>query len=57
MSRQCCDAKAYVFFGDRCGDAFDQDDGFRRAFATGTDLMWLIDLCAPLGLDVLPPPV
>lgn len=56
MSRQCNDAKAYVFFGDRCGEAFEQDPGFGRAFVTGVDLLWLIDLCAPLGVDVLPPP-
>ncbi|WGX94338.1 RES family NAD+ phosphorylase [Nocardioides sp. L-11A] len=56
MSRQCNDARAYVFFGDRCGDAFAVDDGFGRTFATGVDLLWLIELCAPLRVDVLPPP-
>lgn len=56
MSRQCNDVKAYVFFGDRCADAFTHDASFGRVFATGADLMWLIDLCAPLGVDVLPPP-
>lgn len=56
MSRQCNDTEAYVFFGDRCGNDFRQDDGFGRSFATGVDMMWLIDLCAPLGVDVLPPP-
>lgn len=55
MSRQSNDAKAYAFFGDRCGDAFEQDDGFGRLFATGADLLWLIDLCAPLRVHVLPP--
>lgn len=54
MSRQCNDAKAYVFFGDRCADAIDQDLSFARIFE-GPDVLWLIDLCAPLGVDVLPP--
>jgi hypothetical protein len=53
MSRRCNDAKAYVFFGDRCGDAFIQDSTFGRLFATGADQLWLIDLCAPLHVDVL----
>lgn len=56
MSRQCNDTKAYVFFGDRCASAFDRDPTFARIFATGSDLLWLIDICAPLGVDVLPPP-
>jgi RES domain len=53
MSRLCNDAKAYVFFGDRCDDAFIQDSTFGRLFATGADQLWLIDLCAPLHVDVL----
>lgn len=53
MSRLCNDATAYVFFGDRCGDAFEQDGSFARLLATGVDQMWLIDLCAPLHVDVL----
>lgn len=53
MSRLCNDAKAYVFFGDRCAGAFVQDVTFGRLFATGTDQLWLIDLCAPLHVDVL----
>lgn len=53
MSRLCNDAKAYVFFGDRCDDAFIQDSTFGRLFATGSDQLWLIDLCAPLHVDVL----
>ena len=53
MSRLCNDAKAYVFFGDRCDGAFLQDSTFGRLFATGADQLWLIDLCAPLHVDVL----
>ncbi|MEZ0343122.1 RES family NAD+ phosphorylase [Mycobacterium sp. pV006] len=53
MSRLCNDAKSYVFFGDRCSDAFIQDVTFARLFATGADQLWLIDLCAPLHVDVL----
>ena len=53
MSRLCNDARAYVFFGDRCDDAFIQDTTFGRLFATGADQLWLIDLCAPFHVDVL----
>ena len=53
MSRLCNDARAYVFFGDSCDDAFIQDTTFGRLFATGADQLWLIDLCAPLHVDVL----
>lgn len=53
MSRLCNDAAAYVFFGDRCADAAVQDATFGRLFATGADQLWLIDLCAPLHVDVL----
>jgi hypothetical protein len=53
MSRMCNDAKAYVFFDDRCGDAFTQDPSHARIFASPADQMWLIDLCAPLHVDVL----
>ena len=53
MSRMCNDTKAYVFFGDRCADAFTQDLGHARIFASPADQMWLIDLCAPLHVDVL----
>ena len=53
MSRLCNDAKAYAFFGDRCDGAFTQDSTFGRLFATGADQLWLIDLCAPLHVDVL----
>ncbi len=53
MSRLCNDSKAYVFFGDRCADAFAQDTSHARIFASPADQMWLIDLCAPLHVDVL----
>lgn len=53
MSRLCNDAKAYVFFGDKCDRAFSQDTTFGRLFATGADQLWLIDLCAPSHVDVL----
>ncbi len=33
MSRLCNDAAAYVFYGDRCADAFVQDATFGRLFA------------------------
>lgn len=53
MSRLCNDAKAYVFFGDKCADAFAQDPSHARIFAGPADQIWLIDLCAPLHVDVL----
>ncbi|WP_343600518.1 RES family NAD+ phosphorylase [Mycobacterium sp.] len=56
MSRMCNDAKAYVFFGDRCGgdrQAFTQDHDHARIFASPADQMWLVDRCAPLHVDVL----
>jgi hypothetical protein len=60
MSRLCNSAKAYVFFGDRCGGtkgAFAQDPSHARIFASAADQMWLIDLCAPLHVDVLLKPL
>jgi hypothetical protein len=56
MSRQCNDAKAYVFFGDTCSDAFTQDPSHARIFAGPADQIWLIDRCAPLHVDVLMEP-
>jgi hypothetical protein len=56
MSRQCNDAKAYVFFGDRCADGFTQDPSHARIFASPADQIWLIDRCAPLHVDVLVEP-
>jgi hypothetical protein len=56
MSRQCNDTKAYVFFGDRCADAFTQDPSHARIFASPADQIWLIDRCAPLHVDVLMEP-
>lgn len=53
MSKRYDSEKAYVFFGDRCADAFAQDDSFARAFALSADLEWLIDIAAPLRIDVL----
>jgi hypothetical protein len=57
MSRMCNDTKAYVFFGDRCADAVTQDPTHARIFASPADQMWLIDLCAPLHVDVLLEPL
>jgi RES domain len=60
MSRQCNDTKAYVFFGDRCAGekdpAFVQDPSHARIFVSPADQIWLIDLCAPLHVDVLMEP-
>jgi hypothetical protein len=56
MSRQCNDANAYVFFGDRCDGALVQDPTHARIFASPADQIWLIDRCAPLHVDVLMEP-
>lgn len=55
-SRQCNDARAVVLFGDQCTDAIYQDDTFARIFQSGPGLDWLISVCDPLRVDVLPPP-
>lgn len=52
MSRMCNDAKAYVFFGDRCGDAFEQNTTYARILGIAPDDQWLVDLCQPLGVDL-----
>lgn len=54
-SRLCNDTQAVVFFGDRCNDAIEQDPSFGRLFQSGVGLDWLISVCAPLHVDVLPP--
>jgi RES domain-containing protein len=54
-SRLCNDSRAVVLFGDRCGDAISQDPTYGRLFESGPGLDWLIDTCAPLHVDVLPP--
>jgi hypothetical protein len=54
-SRLCNDSRAVVLFGDRCADAVEQDPTFGRLFESGPGLDWLIDTCAPLHVDVLPP--
>jgi RES domain len=51
------EVKAYVFFGDRCADAFAQDPTHARIFASPADQIWLIDRCAPLNVDVLLEPL
>lgn len=54
-SRLCNDARAIVLFGDRAGDAVEQDPTFGRHFRSGDGLDWLITTCAPLRVMVLPP--
>lgn len=53
MSKRYDSEKAYVFFGDRCLDTFEQDNSFARAFTLSADLEWLVDMAAPLRIDVL----
>lgn len=55
-SRQCNDARAVLLFGDRCDGALRQDPTFGRIFQSGPGLDWIIDICSPLHIDVLPPP-
>lgn len=54
-SSRCNDTRAVVLFGDRCADAVTQDPAFGRLFESGDGLDWLIDTCAPLHVEVLPP--
>ncbi|WP_158726492.1 RES domain-containing protein [Tomitella fengzijianii] len=54
-SRKCNDARAVVLFGDRCAGALRQDPSFGRMFQSGPGLDWLIEVCSPLRVDVLPP--
>lgn len=54
-SRMCNDAMAVVLFGDRAASSVTQDPTFGRYFSGGEGLDWLIDVCAPLRVDVLPP--
>lgn len=54
-SRLCDDSRAVVLFADRAQDALTQDPSFGRYFDSGQGLEWLIDTCAPLRVDVLPP--
>lgn len=54
-SRLCNDARAVVLFGDRTAADVAQDPDYARIFMAGNDLDWLIDTCAPLHVDVLPP--
>lgn len=54
-SRLCHEAMAVVLFGDRAEQSVAQDPSFGRYFSGGEGLDWLIDVCAPLRVDVLPP--
>jgi hypothetical protein len=49
------DSRAVMLFGDPAGDAVAQDVSFGRIFSSGPGLDWLIDTCATLHIDVLPP--
>lgn len=54
MSRQCNSDKAFVFFGDRVGDAFDQDSAYRWNFGdASTGLKRLINFCSGLHVNVI----
>lgn len=56
MSSRCNNARARVFFGDRVSkDDLVQDSTFARVFASSADFDWLVDMCAPLRVDVMPP--
>lgn len=54
-SHKCDDTRAVVLFGDRCEDAVEQDSSFACVFQIGVDLDWLITICDPLHVDVMPP--
>lgn len=53
MSRQCNSDRAYVFFGDRAGDAFDVDPSSRWDFGDPLDgLPKLVTFCNVLSVEV-----
>jgi hypothetical protein len=56
MSRRCNDSRAQVFFGDRFepGDLV-ADPSFGRAFLSTEGFEWLVDICAPMHIEVMPP--
>lgn len=54
-ARLCDDTPAVVLFGDRAADAVELDTTFGRYFSSGPGLDWLIDTCAVLRVEVLPP--
>lgn len=55
MSRQDNSDRAYMFFGDRVTEAdFEVVPASGRIFAVGPDRDWLVDLCAPMHIEVLP---
>jgi hypothetical protein len=55
MSKRNNSDRAYMFFGDRVAQAdFAVVPGSGRIFAFGPAQDWLIDLCAPLHVEVLP---
>lgn len=57
MSRQDNSDRAYMFFGDRVSEGdFTVVPGSGRIFAVGPDRDWLVDLCAPMHIEVLPDP-
>jgi hypothetical protein len=56
MSTKCNNSRAQVLFGDRVstGD-LRPDPSYGRAFLLSEHFNWLVDMCAPLGIEVLPP--
>lgn len=57
MSKRNNSDRAYMFFGDRVtANDFDVVPGSGRIFAAGSDQDWLIDLCSPMHVDVMPAP-
>lgn len=56
MSRRDNSAQAYMLFGDRVAETdLDVVPGTGMVFAGGECLRWLVNVCAPLGVDVMPP--
>lgn len=55
MSKRDNSARAYMLFGDRVTD-LDMDVVYGSGFvlADGPGFQWLVDTCAPLGIDVWP---
>lgn len=57
MSGRENSSKAYMFFGDRVSenDLEVRPAGVSRIFSSGADFDWLVDQCAVMNINVMPP--
>lgn len=56
MSTRCNNSRAQVLFGDRVlATELRVDPSYGRVFLLPEHFNWLVDMCAPLRIEVLPP--